>query len=191
MNSGKAIIFCAPSGSGKTTIVRRLLKNNKELAFSVSATTRQIRQGKEINGKDYYFLSADEFKLKIQQGAFIEWEEVYNGTFYGTLKEEIERLWSEGKNVVFDVDVKGALNLKKYFGERALSVFVRVPSMEILKERLMARGTETPDSLERRLGKAAQELTFKDQFDVELINDDLDRACGQAQQLYQDFINKL
>jgi guanylate kinase len=188
MSSGKAIIFCAPSGSGKTTIVHHLLKANPELAFSVSATTRPMREGREKNGTDYYFLSSDEFRIKIQQNAFIEWEEVYNGTYYGTLKEEIQRLWDAGKNVVFDVDVKGALNLKKYFGEKALSVFVRVPSMEILKERLLARGTETAESLERRLGKAAQELTFKDQFDVDLINDDLDRACREAQQLYQDFI---
>ena len=190
MSSGKAIIFCAPSGSGKTTIVHHLLKANPELAFSVSATTRPMREGREKNGTDYYFLSSDEFRIKIQQNAFIEWEEVYNGTYYGTLKEEIQRLWDAGKNVVFDVDVKGALNLKKYFGEKALSVFVRVPSMEILKERLLARGTETAESLERRLGKAAQELTFKDQFDVDLINDDLDRACREAQQLYQDFIKK-
>src|SRR3954470_22887405 len=138
----KAIIFSAPSGSGKTTIVKHLLNTNTDLGFSISASTRDKRGRTEQNGKDYYFLSPDDFKDKIDKNEFIEWEEVYEGNFYGTLKSEIERIWSEGKNVIFDVDVKGGLNLKKYFGDRGLGVFVKVPSVDVLKERLRDRGTE-------------------------------------------------
>ena len=190
MKSGKAIIFSAPSGSGKTSLVHYLLNNNKDLAFSISATTRPLREEKEKNGVDYYFLSDSEFRAKADAGAFIEWEEVYKGTCYGTLKSEIERIWDSGRHVIFDVDVKGGINLKKYFGDRALAVFVSVPSMEILRTRLTARGTETPESLERRIGKAEYEMTFKDRFDVDLVNDDYDKACRKAQQLYDHFKNK-
>lgn len=190
MKSGKAIIFSAPSGSGKTTLVQYLIRNNKDLAFSVSATTRPLRQEKEKDGVDYYFLSESEFRTKVDQGAFIEWEEVYKGTCYGTLKSEIERIWELGKHVIFDVDVKGGFSLKKYFGDKALAVFVSVPSMEVLRSRLTSRGTETPESLARRIGKAEYEMTFKDRFDVDLINDDYDNACRKAQQLYDDFKNK-
>ena len=190
MKSGKAIIFSAPSGSGKTSLVQHLIRNNNDLAFSVSATTRPLRQDKEKNGVDYYFLSEAEFRSKIDEAAFIEWEEVYQGTCYGTLKSEIERIWESGRHIIFDVDVKGGINLKKYFGDRALAVFVSVPSMEALKLRLTARGTETPESLARRIGKAEHEMTFKDRFDVDLINDDYEKACRTAQQLYDDFKNR-
>ena len=190
MKSGKAIIFSAPSGSGKTSLVQYLIKNNPDLAFSVSATTRPLRPEKEKNGVDYYFLSEGEFRSKVEADAFIEWEEVYQGTRYGTLKSEIERIWESGRHVIFDVDVKGGINLKKYFGERALAVFVSVPSMEVLRSRLTARGTETPESLARRIGKAEYEMTFKDRFDVDLINDDYGKACRSAQQLYDDFKNR-
>lgn len=190
MNSGKAIIFSAPSGSGKTSLVRHLLQNNKELVFSISATTRPRRQEVEKNGVDYYFLSEPEFRAKVDAGEFIEWEEVYQGTCYGTLKSEVQRIWDSGGIVIFDVDVKGGINLKKYFGDRALAVFVSVPSMEVLRTRLTSRGTETPESLERRIGKAEYEMTFRDRFDVDLVNDDYAQACQKAQQLYSDFKNK-
>src|SRR5689334_12972843 len=160
--AGKAIIFSAPSGSGKTTIVKHLLTNNPDLGFSISASTRDRRGRKETNGVDYYFLSPEEFKLKIDNDEFIEWEEVYAGNFYGTLKSEIERVWSEGKNVIFDVDVKGGIALKKYFGDKALSIFVKVPSLDALKQRLSGRATESEESLSRRLFKAKFEMTFQD-----------------------------
>ena len=143
--NGKAIIFSAPSGSGKTTIVKYLLTNNSDLGFSISASTRDKRGRTEQHGKDYYFLTPEDFKKKIDNDEFIEWEEVYEGNFYGTLKSEIERIWREGKNVIFDVDVKGGLNLKKYFGHKALAIFVKAPSIEVLKERLNDRGTETEE----------------------------------------------
>lgn len=185
--AGKAIIFSAPSGSGKTTIVKHLLEKNTDLGFSISASTRDKRGRTEQNGKDYYFLSPTEFKKKIDSNEFVEWEEVYEGNFYGTLKSEIERIWEEGKNVIFDVDVKGGLNLKKYFGDRALAIFVKVPSLEVLKERLNDRGTETPESLSRRLFKAQFEMGFGDKFDVVLINENLDKSLSEAQKLYDDF----
>ncbi len=187
---GKAIIFSAPSGSGKTTIVRHLLNTNSDLGFSISASTRDKRGRTEENGKDYYFLTPEEFKTKIDANEFIEWEEVYEGNFYGTLKSEIERIWDEGKNVIFDVDVKGGLNLKKYFGNKALAIFVKVPSVEVLKERLRDRGTESDQSLSRRLFKANFELSFQDKFDVVLINEDLDKSLREAQSLYDNFKNK-
>jgi guanylate kinase len=184
---GKAIIFSAPSGSGKTTIVKYLLANNTDLGFSISASTRDKRGRTEQHGKDYYFLSPEEFRKKIESNEFIEWEEVYEGNFYGTLKSEIERLWAEGKNVIFDVDVKGGLNLKKYFGDNALAIFVKVPSMEVLKERLKDRGTESEESLSRRLFKAQFEMGFHDKFDVVLINEDLATSQAEAQRLYDAF----
>lgn len=185
--AGKAIIFSAPSGSGKTTIVKHLLKNNPDLGFSISASTRDRRGRKETDGVDYHFLSPEEFKAKIDNDEFIEWEEVYAGNFYGTLKSEIERIWSEGKNVIFDVDVKGGINLKKYFGEKALSIFVKVPSLDALKKRLSERGTESEESLSRRLFKAKFEMTFHDKFDAVLLNEDLDKARNEAQKLYNQF----
>jgi guanylate kinase len=187
---GKALIFSAPSGSGKTTLVRHLLQNNPNLGFSISASTRDRRGRTEQHGKDYYFLSPEEFKNKIDNNEFIEWEEVYEGNFYGTLKSEIERLWSEGKDVIFDVDVKGGINLKQYFGDKALAVFVKVPSLEILKERLKDRGTESEESLSRRLFKATFEMSFQNKFDVVLINENLKDSQVEAQRLYDAFKNE-
>ena len=184
---GKAIIFSAPSGSGKTTIVQHLLEQNSDLGFSISASTRDRRGRKETDGVDYYFLSPEEFKQKIDNDEFVEWEEVYAGNFYGTLKSEIQRIWNQGKNVIFDVDVKGGIALKKYFGDKALAIFVKVPSLEILKQRLNERNTETEESLSRRLFKAKFEMTFQDKFDVVLLNDDLDLATKKAQELYDRF----
>lgn len=185
--AGKALIFSAPSGSGKTTIVKHLLANNPDLGFSISASTRDRRGRTEQDGKDYHFLTPEDFKKKIDNDEFIEWEEVYAGNYYGTLKSEIERIWSEGKNVIFDVDVKGGLSLKKYFGDKALAIFVLVPSMELLEQRLRGRGTETEDVLSRRLFKAKFEMSFKDEFDVVLVNEDLDTSLTEAQRLYNEF----
>jgi guanylate kinase len=188
--AGKAIIFCAPSGSGKTTIVQHLLENNPDLGFSISASTRDRRGRTEQDGKDYHFLTPDEFKEKIVHNEFIEWEVVYQGNYYGPLKAEIERIWNEGKNVIFDVDVKGGLNLKKYFGEKALAIFVKVPSIEILEQRLRARGTESQASLSGRLFKAKFEMSFQNEFDVVLINEELNKSLAEAQRLYDEFKKK-
>ncbi len=188
--AGKALIFSAPSGSGKTTIVKHLLAKNSDFGFSISASTRDKRGRNESDGKDYYFLSPEEFKRKIDADEFIEWEEVYDGNFYGTLKSEIERIWKLGKNVIFDVDVKGGLNLKKYFGDRALAVFVMVPSLDVLEERLKDRGTESEESLSRRLFKAKFEMSFRNRFDAVLVNEDLEKSLAEAQKLYDTFKNK-
>lgn len=185
--NGKAIIFCAPSGSGKTTLVRHLLSEHENLGFSISACTRDKRGRNEVHGKDYYFLSIEEFQEKIRENAFVEWEEVYPGGYYGTLKSEVERLWSEGKNVIFDVDVKGGLKLKEYFGENALAIFVKVPSLEELESRLRSRGTETEESLSKRLYKVKFEMSFQDRFDVVLLNDDLEESLDKAESLYTTF----
>lgn len=185
--AGKALIFSAPSGSGKTTIVKHLLKTNPDLGFSISASTRDKRGRTEENGKDYYFLTPEEFKSKIDNDEFIEWEEVYAGNFYGTLKSEIERIWKSGKDVIFDVDVKGGLNLKRYFGDKALSVFVKVPSIEVLEARLNDRGTESAESLSRRLFKAKFEMSFQDKFDTVLVNEELEKSLREAQTLYDNF----
>jgi len=190
MHQGKLIIFSAPSGSGKTTIVKHLLATNPNLGFSISACTRDKRGRSEANGKDYYFLTPEEFKTKIDNNEFVEWEEVYQGAFYGTLRSEIERLWSLGKHVVFDVDVNGGLNLKKQYLSKALAIFVKCPSMEVLEERLRTRKTDTEDSISTRLFKVKFEMSFEDQFDVTLVNDDLGKALVTAQKLVDDFINK-
>lgn len=184
---GKAIIFCAPSGSGKTTLVRHLLKHHDNLGFSISACTRDRRGRNEVNGQDYYFLTIEEFHQKIGADAFIEWEEVYPGGYYGTLKSEIERLWAAGKNVIFDVDVKGGLKLKEYFGDQALAIFVKVPSLEELERRLRERGTETEESLSKRVYKMQFEMTFQNKFDVILVNDDLETSQQKAEELYTSF----
>lgn len=188
MSSGKAIIFSAPSGSGKTSLVKHLIKEVPNLGFSISACTRDRRGRHEVHGKDYYFLSQEEFKKNIDEDAFIEWEEVYAGNFYGTLKEEIQRIWDSGKSVIFDVDVKGGLALKKYFGDKALAIFVKVPSLEILRERLSDRGTESEESLSRRVYKAEFESQFEPQFDVSVINDDFDKASVEATYLVNEFL---
>jgi len=187
--AGKALIFSAPSGSGKTTLVRYLLDHNTTLGFSISASTRDRRGRTEEHGKDYYFLTPEEFKKRIDQQEFIEWEEVYAGNFYGTLKSEIERIWQEGKDVIFDVDVKGGINLKKYFGDKALAIFVKVPSMEVLEQRLRNRSTESDDSLSQRLFKAKFEMAFQDKFDAILVNEDLEKSCAEAQRMYDVFRN--
>jgi len=187
MSQEKAFIFSAPSGSGKTTIVKHLLQANDDLEFSISACTRDRRGRNEVDGRDYYFLSTEEFKSKIDNDQFIEWEEVYPGNFYGTLKSEIDRIWAKGHHVIFDVDVKGGLNLKKYFGARALAVFVKVSSLDIIKKRLVSRGTESETSLAERLYKIQFEMEFEDQFDVTLLNDTLDTSFSKAQQLFDTF----
>lgn len=186
---GKLIIFSAPSGAGKTTIVRHLLSiMPNALSFSVSATTRAAR-GTEVHGHDYYFLDVSSFKQKIEAGEFVEYEEVYEGLFYGTLKKEIERIWAMDKHVLFDVDVVGGLALKKQFGGRALSVFVQAPSIDVLMERLANRGTDTPESIAARLAKAEQELSFAGQFDVVLVNDKKEEAFAEASKLIRNFIS--
>lgn len=185
---GKLLIFSAPSGSGKTTIVKHLLATNDNLGFSISACTRDKRGRSEENGKDYYFLTPAEFKQRIDNHEFVEWEEVYPGAYYGTLKSEIERVWEQGKHVLFDVDVRGGLSIKEHYGDRALAVFVKVPSEAELAQRLRSRGTETEDSLSRRLFKMKFEMSFQDQFDVILVNDDLDMALAKAQKLVDDFL---
>lgn len=186
---GKLIIFSAPSGAGKTTIVRHLLSQNLGLEFSISATSRAMRYT-ETNGKDYYFLSAEEFKAKIDNNEFLEWEEVYTGTFYGTLKSEVERIRNNGKHVVFDVDVVGGCNIKKYYGSEALAVFVQPPSVEELRNRLISRSTDAPEVIEKRVAKAEYELTFADQFDVIITNDELEKALAQAEQVIREFTNQ-
>ncbi|MEM7549138.1 MAG: guanylate kinase [Bacteroidota bacterium] len=189
-SKGKAIIFSAPSGSGKTTIVKHIVKTNSVIDFSISACTRDKRGRSEVNGKDYYFMSPSEFKNKIDEKEFIEWQEVYEGNFYGTLKSEIERIWEKGHHVIFDVDVKGGLNLKKYFGDRALAIFVKVPSFETLKERLKDRGSEDEKSLSQRLFKAEFEMGFEDQFDISLSNEKLDDTLEKAEKLVNNFVDK-
>ena len=190
MDKGKAIIFSAPSGSGKTTIVRHLLRTFDFLDFSISATTRPRRTEREIGGKDYYFLSLEDFKKKIANNEFVEWEEVYDGNYYGTLKSEIDRLWSLGKHVVFDVDVKGGLKLKEYFQERALAIFVRVRSLEVLEKRLRHRNTESEENIRKRLAKAEFEMTFENGFDKTLISDDLGQTLKVSEKFALEFIYK-
>jgi guanylate kinase len=184
---GKLIVFTAPSGSGKTTIVRHILNTFPETAFSVSATTRK-RRPHEVHGVDYYYLSVETFKLWIENDAFGEWEEVYPGQFYGTLRSEISRLHQMGKHVVFDVDVKGAMSIQRNYPVDTLTIFIKVPSMEILEQRLRARGTETEENLQNRLSKARYELTFEDQFDVVLINDVLEEALVRAEEIVRKFL---
>lgn len=186
-HTGKCIIFSAPSGAGKTTIVHYLLREIPQLAFSISACSREPR-GREIPGVDYHYFSVEEFKKKINNNEFIEWQEVYENNFYGTLKSEIEKSWSNNKVVVFDVDAEGGINLKKIFGESALSVFVKPPSLFVLEQRLRNRRTETEDNIRKRLDKANRELLRADKFDVILMNDNLEKACFEARELVSNFI---
>ena len=185
-NQGKILIFSAPSGSGKTTIVNHLLKQNFNLCFSISATTRAPR-GTELHGKDYYFFSVKTFKEKINSGEFLEWEEVYDNKFYGTLKSEIDRITSQGKNVVFDVDVVGGHSLKKMFGDDALSIFIQPPSIKELEKRLIARNTDSMDVIQQRINKAAHELTYSEHFDAVIVNDDLLQAQIEAKKILNHF----
>lgn len=189
MDNRKAVIFSAPSGSGKSTIVSHILKLHPELKFSVSAASRAPR-GDEKNGVAYWFISADEFRKRIADNDFVEYEEVYPGSFYGTLKSEVERIWDNGDAIIFDVDVKGGVNLKKYFGDRALSIFIQAPSVEVLRQRLVSRATDSPDAIERRVAKAAEEMTYADKFDHIIVNDDLQKAYADAEKLVDDFLCK-
>ncbi|MEN8115716.1 MAG: guanylate kinase [Bacteroidota bacterium] len=184
---GKLIIFSAPSGAGKTTIVKHLLEKDFDLKFSISATSRKARHT-ETHGRDYYFLSEKEFNQKVEGDEFLEWEEVYKGTCYGTLKSEVERIRNLGKNVIFDVDVVGGLNIKRYYGDEALSVFVKPPSVEELRNRLTNRSTETEEKIAMRIAKAEQELSFAPQFDVIITNDNLDVAFKEAEKLISEFL---
>jgi guanylate kinase len=185
---GKLVIFSAPSGSGKTTIVQHLVSKIPKLEFSVSACSREIR-GSEVDGVDYYFLSIAEFKKRIANDEFVEWEEVYADHFYGTLKSEVERIWSKGHHVIFDVDVIGGLNLKRKFGEHALSVFVKAPSIQHLEERLKRRETETPESIAKRIAKAESEMEYAPSFDRILVNDTMEHAFAEARKMVEDFLN--
>ncbi len=186
--TGKAVIISAPSGAGKTTIVKHLLGiESLKLAFSVSACTRQIRAG-EVNGLDYHFMTVDRFKSLIEEGAFLEWEEVYKNNYYGTLKSEVERIWKAEHHVLFDVDVMGGVNLKSKFGEKALAVFIMPPSIEVLQKRLQERGTESAEKLQNRINKAVHEMKFARKFDLTLLNDDLTEALHEAEQLVIQFL---
>jgi guanylate kinase len=187
--TGKLIIFSAPSGAGKTTIVKYLLESGLPLEFSISACSRLPRTG-ETNGKDYYFLSVEEFQKKIKDNEFIEWEEVYPGNFYGTLKSELERIWKNGNHVLFDIDVKGGVNLKKLFPKQTLSIFVMPPSVEELEHRLRNRSTDDEATIRKRVDKAVYELKFADQFDIILINDVLQEAKNKTFNLVSEFIYK-
>ena len=185
---GKLIVFSAPSGSGKTTIVHHLLKQEGlNLDFSISATSRDLR-GAEVHGKDYYFISAKEFKNHIENNDFIEWEEVYTNNYYGTLKKEIERIWALGKHVIFDIDVIGGLNIKNKFPEQTLAVFVQPPSIEEMERRLRGRNTDSEEKIKERVAKAEKELKFAKDFDVILVNDDLEEAKEKAFSLIESFI---
>jgi len=186
----KMIVFTAPSGAGKSTVVRHLLKKFDRLDFSVSATTRAPRPG-EIDGQHYYFIAIDEFRKRVEQGDFVEWEEVYPGLLYGTLKSEIDRLWNLGKVIVFDIDVKGAINLKKLYGDKCLTVFVKAPTLEILVGRLKNRQTETPESLEKRIARIREELKYENSFDRVLVNDVLSNTLRDAEQIVEIFIPEI
>lgn len=184
---GKAIIFSAPSGAGKTTIVKEILRQQYRLEFSISASSRQKRKG-EVDGQDYYFLSIEEFKNKIKNNEFLEWEEVYKNHFYGTLRSEIDRIWKKGNNIIFEVDVVGGINLKKALGNKALAIFIRPPSIKVLKNRLINRSTEDEDQIQERIEKAKYELSFADEFDVQIINDNLQIAIEKAKTIIFSFL---
>jgi guanylate kinase len=187
---GKSIIFSAPSGTGKTTILKKLLEFPElNLEFSVSATTRKPRLN-EVDGKDYYFLSVGDFKKRISENGLVEWQEVYENSLYGTLKTELNRIWNKGNNATFDVDVKGGLNLKKVFGKNALAIFIAPPSLKVLESRLRDRGTETDDNIQQRLAKANYEMSFKSQFDNTIINDVIENSVKQAYKIILEFIKK-
>lgn len=187
LTTGTALIFSAPSGCGKTTIINRLRVKNPQLGFSVSATSRAPRAGEE-NGREYYFLSQREFRERIAQGDFLEWQEVYSGTLYGTLREEVQRMWRNNMVVLFDIDVKGALNVKRELGDAALTIFIAPPSLDVLRERLENRGTESPESIKKRLARAEEEIGYASRFDITIVNDVLDVAVEEAQRAIQPFL---
>lgn len=189
MKKGKVIILVAPSGSGKSTMAARLFEDFDDLKFSVSATTRPPREG-ETHGKDYFFLSDDEFKQKIEENDFLEWEEFYEGRRYGTLRSEVDKVLNSGYFILLDVEVKGAVNVKDIYEDECLSIFIQPPSLQTLKERLIARGTEDEETLRLRLERAEEELTYADRFDRTVINDDLDAAYQEIKELVSDFMNK-
>ena len=189
MSEGKMVIFSAPSGAGKTTIVKHLLSLNLNFGFSISATSRNPR-GTERNGKDYYFMSAEEFRDKINREEFLEWEEVYPGCFYGTLKSEVERIFKNGQNILFDIDVIGGCHIKAYYGEKALAVFIQPPSIGELENRLRARSTDHPEVIKERIAKAAHEMSFIHQFDVVIVNDQLEDALGEAEAKVKQFLGE-
>lgn len=187
---GKVVIFSAPSGAGKSTIVNHLLKKFPELEFSISATSRAPR-GNEQDGREYYFFSAERFRQLIAEDKFVEHEEVYPGSFYGTLKSEVERIWAKGHVIVFDIDVKGGVNVKRIFGDKAFSVFIQAPSVDVLRQRLIGRGTDSAEAIEKRVAKAASEMEFAaGKFDYVLVNDDLETALAEAQKIIGKFIGK-
>lgn len=188
--SNKVIIFSAPSGAGKSTIVNHLLNIHPELEFSISATSRAPR-GQEQHGVEYYFFTADEFRQMISEDKFVEYEEVYAGSFYGTLRSEVDRIWAKGHVIIFDIDVQGGVNLKRIFGDQAFSIFIQAPSVEILRERLINRQTDTPEAIEKRVAKAASEMEFAaGKFDHVLVNDDLETAFAEAERIVGDFLQK-
>lgn len=188
--NNKVVIFSAPSGAGKSTIVNHILSLHPEIEFSISATSRQPR-GTEQHGVEYYFFSSDEFRKMISEEKFVEYEEVYPGSFYGTLKSEVERIWAKGHVIVFDIDVQGGVNLKRIFGEQAFSVFIQAPSVDVLRERLVGRGTDTPEAIEKRVAKAASEMEFAaGKFDHVLVNDDLKAAFAEAEKIIDEFLKK-
>ena len=183
------MIFSAPSGSGKSTIVNHILGVYPDsMEFSVSATSRAPR-GEEKHGREYYFLTTEEFRQLIEEDKFVEFEEVYEGRFYGTLKSECERIWEAGHVIAFDVDVKGGVNLKKYFGDAALSIFIKAPSVEVLRERLVKRGTDSPEAIEERIAKAEEEMAYAPEFDYILVNDDLNTAFAESEKVVEDFLD--
>lgn len=186
---GKILIFSAPSGSGKSTLVNHLLSLGFPIDFSISATSRAPR-GEEQHGKEYYFLSVDDFRNRVANDEFVEYEEVYEGCFYGTLKSELQRVWNEGKCIVFDVDVVGGVNIKKMFSNKAMSIFVQPPSVEALRSRLVGRGTDSAEKIEQRLAKAEYELGFASQFDRVIVNDNLDTAKAEVEAVVRDFLEK-
>jgi len=185
---GKLIVISAPSGAGKTSIVHQLLKDIPELSFSVSASSREMREN-EVHGKDYYFLGVEGFQQMIRENAFLEWEQVYENQYYGTLKSEIERIWGEGKTVIFDVDVVGGLNIKKQYPKECLAIFIMPPSLEVLAERLIGRGSESDESVKKRLDKAEEEISKNKNFDNIILNDDFKTACEQTKEIITNFIN--
>ena len=187
-DTGKIIILTAPSGAGKTSITRHLIRKFPELSFSISAATRSPRNN-EQNGLDYYFITVEEFQKKIKENAFVEWEMVYEGKYYGTLKNELQRIWDEGKTPVLDIDVQGAIHVQLQYPENSLSIFIEPPSVDALRNRLQSRSSESPESLQTRLNKAGYEMSFKHHFDVIILNDDLSKACAEADKVAAGFLN--